>query len=76
MIFIFGSSQEPVELGGYHFPADIEILPNIFSVHMDPVFFTEPHRFDPTRHLDASGKVKQLERFMPFSIGEPFLRPV
>ncbi|XP_066288730.1 cytochrome P450 2U1-like isoform X2 [Branchiostoma lanceolatum] len=55
---------------GYHIPAGTQVIPNLWSAHMDPEFWPDPERFDPGRHLDPEGKlIKNPESFLPFSAG-------
>lgn len=36
----------------------------------DEKIFPEPEKLDPTRFLDANGKLKKVEELCPFSIGK------
>ncbi|KAI8511028.1 hypothetical protein Bbelb_119440 [Branchiostoma belcheri] len=46
------------------------VMMNLYSLHMDPVYWPDPDRFDPGRFLDAEGNViNKPESFMPFSGG-------
>ena len=55
---------------GYHIPKHFNTLVNIEGVHMDPSYFPEPRRFDPERFMNDNGKLKHVEQFLPFGIGE------
>jgi len=44
---------EPVELGGYHLPAGVTVMPSIHLVHRDPTIYPEPERFRPERFLET-----------------------
>ena len=48
----------------------IQVLPNLYSVHMNPVDWPEPEVYRPERFLDEEGKVFGKDRIMPFSIGK------
>lgn len=47
----------------------LQVLANLYSVHMDQFKWTEPERFNPGRFLDDSGQLIGRERVIPFSIG-------
>ena len=57
-------------LGGYTIPQNTVVITNFYSLHNDPQFWPDPDRFDPLRFLDESGKLKKMEAFMPFGLGE------
>ena len=43
----------PVQVGRYHFPAGVTLLPMITLMHSSPEFFPDPERFIPERFLDG-----------------------
>ena len=45
-------------------------MPNLYTVHMDPVTWPEPEVFNPSRHLTEDGKFFKRDEFIPFSIGK------
>ena len=47
----------------------IQVLINLYSIHMDPTEWPEPQEFKPERFLDSSGKVTKRECVVPFSLG-------
>ncbi|XP_078586162.1 cytochrome P450 2U1-like [Branchiostoma floridae x Branchiostoma japonicum] len=62
--------NEDTTFRGYDIPSGTQILPILWSAHMDPEFWPDPEKFDPCRFLDADGKlVTRPESFMPFSTG-------
>ncbi|XP_078696657.1 cytochrome P450 2U1-like [Branchiostoma floridae x Branchiostoma belcheri] len=64
------ATSEMVEVQGYNIPKGTQILPNLYSLHMDPAYWPDPDRFDPGRFLDSEGNViNKPESFMPFSGG-------
>lgn len=36
---------------------------------MDPTLWDEPNKFNPSRFIDDSGKIRRPEYFMPFGVG-------
>jgi cytochrome P450 len=57
-------------IDGYFIPAGTMVLPNLYSVHMDPEVWENPDQFQPERFLDKSRKkIIGKERIIPFSIG-------
>ncbi|XP_066302867.1 cytochrome P450 2U1-like [Branchiostoma lanceolatum] len=68
---LFGrKTAESTCLGGFHIPEGTYVVPNLRSVHMDPVAWPNPEVFDPSRFLDADGKVvNNPPSFLPFSTG-------
>lgn len=58
-----------VQLDGYTIPAGAHVIPLINSIHMDPKLWDMPEEFRPRRFIDAEGKVKKPEFFMPFGVG-------
>ncbi|KAH8385475.1 hypothetical protein KR093_007931 [Drosophila rubida] len=63
------SPTRDVELNGYTIPAGSHVIPLINSVHMDPSLWDKPEEFRPARFIDAEGKVRKPEYFIPFGVG-------
>ncbi|XP_026494957.1 cytochrome P450 18a1 [Vanessa tameamea] len=63
------SPTKDVHLNGYRIPAGSQVVPLINCVHMDPNLWDEPNKFNPSRFIDESGKIKRPEFFMPFGVG-------
>lgn len=63
------SPTKDVHLNGYKIPAGSQVVPLINCVHMDPNLWDEPNKFNPSRFIDDSGKVKRPDFFMPFGVG-------
>lgn len=60
------------EFCGYTIPKGTVVLPNLWSVHRDPIEWDEPDSFNPTRFLDEGGRLLRKECFIPFGIGRLF----
>ncbi|XP_066301251.1 cytochrome P450 2J4-like [Branchiostoma lanceolatum] len=59
-----------VTLNGYEIPQNTQVYFNLWSLHMDPKYWSEPERFDPTRFIGRDGKVvRNLPSYSPFSLG-------
>ena len=61
-----------VKVGNYVIPKDTVIVPSLMNVLLDPDHFQDPHKFDPTRFLDAKGKFQPDEQVVAFSIGKRY----
>ncbi len=46
-----------VQIGGYTIPKGTRIQPNLWALHHDLEFWTDPEEFRPERFLDANGEV-------------------
>ncbi|XP_017775403.1 PREDICTED: cytochrome P450 18a1 [Nicrophorus vespilloides] len=67
-----GTTHAPTKdlnLNGYHLPQTAQVVPLLHAVHMDPKLWDEPEKFDPSRFIDAEGKVHKPEFFLPFGVG-------
>ena len=63
------AATEDVHFRGFLIPKATMILPNLYSVHMDPERWPEPDKFQPERFLDDEGKIVRREELIPFSVG-------
>lgn len=64
----FGSYRDII-LHGYTIPAGSHVIPLINKVHKDPNLWHNPEEFNPNRFIDAEGRVRRPEYFMPFGVG-------
>ena len=57
---------------GYTFPAGMGLLYNVWSVHRDPDFWTDPEVFKPERFIAPDGTMdkSKTERLIPFGVGK------
>jgi cytochrome P450 len=44
--------KEPIEIGGFTYPADVCLTPNAYLIHHDPEIYPDPYAFRPERFLD------------------------
>lgn len=58
-----------VELGGVTLPAGTEFMLSPYSLHFDPRFHKNPHRFDPDRWLPERAARLPKGAFIPFGAG-------
>ncbi|ENN72442.1 hypothetical protein YQE_10910, partial [Dendroctonus ponderosae] len=67
-----GTTHSPIrdiKLNGFHLPRHAQVVPLLHAVHMDATLWAEPQRFDPSRFINAEGKVHKPEFFLPFGVG-------
>ncbi|KAK8750012.1 hypothetical protein OTU49_015182, partial [Cherax quadricarinatus] len=65
----FHATTRDTTLGGYTIPKGATVIPLLYACHMDSQLWEDPQRFDPTRFIDAEGRVKKPEQFIPFGVG-------
>jgi cytochrome P450 len=47
-------AMQPVEVGGFEYPAGVCLVPNAYLIHHDPEIYPDPYTFRPERFLDES----------------------
>lgn len=60
---------DDTHLNGYFIPKGTMVMANLYSAHMDPNIWKDPHTFNPQRFLDADGSVANKEMVISFSMG-------
>jgi cytochrome P450 len=60
---------EEDELGGYRIPAGMNVVVPIFHFHWNDRFWTEPHKFDPTRFSPERRPPPEPMIYFPFGAG-------
>lgn len=70
-VWVLGRSAgpEPYEIGGFQIQPGAMLLAPQIVVHRDPRFWHDPHRFDPTRFLDADKSSRPKFAYFPFGGG-------
>lgn len=69
-VFFFVITYSDVTLNGYYIPTGAQIIPLQHFVHNDPNLWDEPEAFKPERFINAEGKVKKPDCFLPFGVGK------
>ncbi|XP_070543894.1 steroid 17-alpha-hydroxylase/17,20 lyase-like isoform X2 [Ptychodera flava] len=63
-------TTEDTSVGGYNIPKGTQIWTNLWKLHMDEKYWTEPEQFRPERFLDEDGQaLPKQDSFLPFSAG-------
>jgi cytochrome P450 len=47
--------EQPVTIGGVHYPRGVTLFANAYLVHHDPTIYPEPYAFRPERFLESEG---------------------
>ncbi|XP_072278464.1 vitamin D 25-hydroxylase [Pyxicephalus adspersus] len=66
---IFHATSRDTVVRGYSIPKGTTVITNLYSVHFDQKYWTDPEIFYPERFLDSSGQFIKKEAFVPFSLG-------
>ncbi|CAK8684918.1 unnamed protein product [Clavelina lepadiformis] len=61
--------NEDVNILGYFVPKNTMVFPNLWAIHHDSTYFTEPEKFKPERFIDEKGNFVKSDHVIPFSIG-------
>lgn len=63
------TATEDTQVGNYSIPKGTMVFGNLSSVLFDEMEWETPHTFNPGHFLDAEGKFRRREAFLPFSLG-------
>ena len=63
---------ENFEVESYNIPPCTMVVGNLHAVHRDPEVWKNPVGFDPNNFLNDDGKLVNLDRLLPFGMGERF----
>ncbi|KAL7270771.1 hypothetical protein RUND412_006509 [Rhizina undulata] len=59
-----------LQIGTEFFPAGVELGVSYYTLHRNPLYYSSPHEFNPSRWLDEAGEISgDYSAFAPFSIG-------
>jgi cytochrome P450 len=61
---------DDTEVAGYFLPKHTTVIPNLYSVHMNPEDWPEPEVYRPERFIDTEGNVFGKDRVIAFSLGK------
>lgn len=75
---IFRATSQDASVNGYSIPKGTMVITNLYSVHFDEKYWSDPGVFSPQRFLDSNGNFVRREAFLPFSLGQslPAARPL
>uniref|UniRef100_A0A8C6Z8T8 Vitamin D 25-hydroxylase n=1 Tax=Nothoprocta perdicaria TaxID=30464 RepID=A0A8C6Z8T8_NOTPE len=66
---IFHATSKDTVVRGYSIPEGTTVITNLYSVHFDEKYWSNPEVFFPERFLDSSGQFIKKDAFVPFSLG-------
>ncbi|XP_075877998.1 vitamin D 25-hydroxylase [Nelusetta ayraudi] len=66
---IFRATSQDASVNGYSIPKGTMVITNLYSVHFDEKYWSDPGVFSPQRFLDSNGNFVRREAFLPFSLG-------
>ncbi|CAL8243713.1 unnamed protein product [Lota lota] len=66
---IFRATSQDANVNGYTIPKGTMVITNLYSVHFDEKYWSDPGVFSPQRFLDSNGNFVRREAFLPFSLG-------
>ncbi|XP_063056459.1 cytochrome P450 2J4-like [Engraulis encrasicolus] len=64
------SSTQDTKIGHYVIPKGTMVTGTLHSILFDETEWETPHTFNPGHFLDAEGKFRKREAFLPFSLGK------
>uniref|UniRef100_A0A673GBL3 Cytochrome P450 2J2-like n=1 Tax=Sinocyclocheilus rhinocerous TaxID=307959 RepID=A0A673GBL3_9TELE len=69
-INVVQATVEDTQIGEYSIPKVTIVTGNLTSVLFDESEWETPHSFNPGHFLDAEGKFRRRDAFLPFSLGK------
>jgi cytochrome P450 len=60
---------EDLALGDHLIPAGTTLMYPIWAIHLNPVYWPDPERFDPERFITAAAEGRPKFAFIPFGFG-------
>ncbi|KAM7020265.1 vitamin D 25-hydroxylase isoform 1-T1 [Passerculus sandwichensis] len=66
---IFHATSKDTVVRGYTIPGGTTVITNLYSVHFDEKYWSNPEVFFPERFLDSNGQFIKKDAFIPFSLG-------
>ncbi|XP_064369137.1 vitamin D 25-hydroxylase isoform X5 [Dromaius novaehollandiae] len=66
---IFHATSKDTVVRGYSIPEGTTVITNLYSVHFDEKYWSNPEVFFPERFLDSSGQFVKKDALVPFSLG-------
>uniref|UniRef100_A0A8C1LQY2 Cytochrome P450, family 2, subfamily P, polypeptide 6 n=1 Tax=Cyprinus carpio TaxID=7962 RepID=A0A8C1LQY2_CYPCA len=64
------ATVEDTQIGKYSIPKGTAVIGSLTSVLFDESEWETPHSFNPGHFLDAEGKFRKRDAFLPFSLGK------
>ncbi|XP_048062341.1 cytochrome P450 2J2-like isoform X1 [Megalobrama amblycephala] len=64
------ATVEDTQIGKYFLPKGTAVIGSLTSVLFDESEWETPHSFNPGHFLDAEGKFRRRDAFLPFSLGK------
>jgi cytochrome P450 len=67
------TGRRPIQdarIGNYTVPKGMMTTFNLYSYHHNEILWEEPFQFRPERFLDASQKVVNTDKIIPFGLGK------
>ncbi|XP_073709125.1 cytochrome P450 2J2-like [Garra rufa] len=64
------ATVEDTQIGEYSIPKGTAVIGSLTSVLFDESEWETPHSFNPGHFLDAEGKFRRRDAFLPFSLGK------
>lgn len=66
----FSFHAQAATIDDYEIPKGAMVVPLQWAIHMNPKYWENPDRFDPSRFVTVEGALTKPESFMPFQVGK------